>query len=78
MSLLITGGSGYLASNILFRNRDNKIFAPTTKFKSLLSFELYPITWVSPKWYQDTSRKTNNPKKGEKIHSKILIIINAK
>ena len=31
-------------SNILFRNRDNKIFAPITKFKSLLSVELYPIT----------------------------------
>jgi hypothetical protein len=31
-------------SNILFRNRDNKIFDPTTKFKILLSVELYPIT----------------------------------
>ena len=36
-------------SAILFRNKDNKIFAPTTKFKSLLSVGLYPITWVSPK-----------------------------
>ena len=38
------------SSAILFKNKDNKILAPTTKFNNLLSVELYPITWVSPKW----------------------------
>ena len=38
------------SSTILFKNNDNKIFAPITKLSNLLSVELYPITCVSPKW----------------------------
>ena len=37
------------SSKILFRNKDNKIFAPTTKFKNLFLVSLNPITCVSPK-----------------------------
>jgi hypothetical protein len=34
---------------MLFKKRESKILAPMTKLSSLLSVELYPKTWVSPK-----------------------------
>ena len=36
-------------SIMLFKKRESKILAPMTKLSSLLSVELYPKTWVSPK-----------------------------